>query len=86
MIKAHKIRLDPNNKQKTLLSKSCGVARFAYNWALAEWKEEYKKYQEDNSNEKPNQLALRRKLNQIKRDEFPLYARSFKVLRARSDN
>ena len=35
MILAHRIRLDPNNVQRTYFAKACGVARFAYNWALA---------------------------------------------------
>jgi putative transposase len=41
MILAHKIRLDPNNKQKTYFAKAAGTARFAYNWALNEWKKQY---------------------------------------------
>ena len=41
MILAHKIRLYPNNVQATYFSKACGVARFAYNWGLAEWKRRY---------------------------------------------
>jgi len=41
MIRAHKIRLYPNNKQAAYFAKACGVARFAYNWALAEWKRRY---------------------------------------------
>jgi len=36
MLIAHRIALDPNNQQATYLKKACGVARFAYNWALAE--------------------------------------------------
>jgi putative transposase len=36
MIVAHKIHLDPNDAQETYFRKACGVARFAYNWALAE--------------------------------------------------
>jgi len=34
MIRAHKIRLYPNNKQAAYLAKACGVARYAYNWGL----------------------------------------------------
>ena len=34
MIKTLKIMLNPNNKQKSKLFQSAGVARFAYNWAL----------------------------------------------------
>ena len=65
MMRAHKIRFFPNEKQKILLRKSCGVARFAYNWALAEWKQAYE------NKERINELKLRKKLNQIKRDQFP---------------
>ena len=36
MLRAHKIALDPNNAQATHLARACGVARFAYNWALAD--------------------------------------------------
>ncbi len=38
MLIAHKIALDPTNKQQTYFARSAGTARFAYNWALAEWK------------------------------------------------
>lgn len=64
-ILAHKIRLYPNNKQKTLLAKSCGASRFAYNWALSEWKRQYE------AGEKPNEAKLRRDLNAIKKEQFP---------------
>ena len=44
--RAYKVELDPNNKQRTLLEKSVGCARFAYNWGLNEkinlWKLEKK--------------------------------------------
>ena len=32
--RAYKVELNPNNKQRTLLGKSVGCARFAYNWGL----------------------------------------------------
>ena len=64
-ILAHKIRLYPNDKQKTLLAKSCGTSRFAYNWALAEWQRQYE------AGEKPNATKLRRDLNAIKKEQFP---------------
>ena len=41
MIIAHKIALDPNNVQATYFARAAGTARFAYNWALAEWKRQY---------------------------------------------
>ncbi|MDR2519506.1 MAG: helix-turn-helix domain-containing protein [Eubacteriaceae bacterium] len=33
VLRAHKIRIYPNNEQETYLRKACGAARFAYNWA-----------------------------------------------------
>ena len=49
MIISHKIRLDPNNQQATYLAKAAGTARFAYNWALAEWQTQYAVWKEDNT-------------------------------------
>ena len=71
MLIAHKIALDPNNVQATYLKKACGVARFAYNWALAEWRRQYEAWKADNTLPKPSQQSLRRQLNAIKRERFP---------------
>ena len=65
MITVHKIALDPNNKQRTYFARAAGVARFAYNWALAEWQRQHK------NGEKPNEVKLRRELNALKRSQFP---------------
>ena len=65
MLKSHKIRLEPNNKQATQLAQAAGVSRFAYNWALNQWKTQY------NKGLKPNEADLRKQLNQIKHTEFP---------------
>jgi len=40
MMLAHRIALAPNNVQATYLSRAAGTARFAYNWALAQWKQQ----------------------------------------------
>jgi putative transposase len=71
MLIAHRIALDPNNQQATYLKKACGVARFAYNWALAEWKRQYEAWKADNTLPKPTEAALRRQLNAIKGKRFP---------------
>ena len=71
MIIAHKIALDPNNAQATYLARAAGTARFAYNWALAEWQRQYEAWKADNSQPKSSQAALRRQLNAIKREQFP---------------
>lgn len=71
MLIAHRIALDPNNVQATHLARAAGTARFAYNWALAEWKRQYENWRADNSLAKPSQAALRRQLNAIKGEQFP---------------
>jgi putative transposase len=65
MLVVHKIELKPNNKQRTYLKKACGVARFAYNWALSKWQEEYAK------GLKPKESEIRKQLNAIKAKEYP---------------
>jgi putative transposase len=42
MIKAFKVRLEPNNKQLSLLFQCAGTARWAYNWCLSKQQENYK--------------------------------------------
>lgn len=65
MLIAHKIALDPNVTQRLYFARASGTARFAYNWALAEWQRQYKE------GGKPSDVSLRRELNAIKRDKFP---------------
>jgi putative transposase len=60
VIIAHRIALDPNNAQATYFARACGVARFAYNWALAEWQRQYEAAKADPALPKPSQAALRR--------------------------
>lgn len=71
MLIAHRIAIDLNNVQATYMARAAGTARFAYNWALAEWKRQYEAWKLDNSLPKPTQAALRRQLNSIKREQFP---------------
>ena len=63
--RAYKTEIDPNNKQKTLLVKSVGTARFAFNWALGIKKEAF-----DKKEKIPNAVELNRKLNKLKQTEF----------------
>lgn len=71
MLISHRIALDPNDAQATYFARAAGTARFAYNWALAEWKRQYEAWKSDNSQQKPSQAALRRQLNAVKREQFP---------------
>jgi len=71
MLIGHRIALDPNNVQATYFARACGVARFAYNWALEQWGKQYEAWKQDNTLPKPSEAALRRQLNAIKRQQFP---------------
>jgi putative transposase len=71
MLIAHRVALDPNNVQATYLARAAGVARFAYNRALSEWQRQYVARKADPALPAPSQLALRRQLNTIKREQYP---------------
>ena len=71
MLIAHKIALDPTDKQRTYFARASGTARFAYNWALSEWKRQYELRKGDPSLPAPSDVSLRRELNARKREEFP---------------
>jgi putative transposase len=62
---SHKIRLYPNKEALKYLAKSAGTSRFAYNWALARWKEKY------TSGEKTSAYGLDKEFNARKGIEFP---------------
>ena len=62
IIKSIKVRLHPNKKQLTKLFQYAGCARFAYNWAIARERENYKqgnKFLSDND--------LRKEFTQLKK-------------------
>jgi len=64
--KSHKIRLYPNDVQKTYFKKACGVSRFAYNWALSRSIETYEKEGKSLSG-----YDLSKRFNAIKHVEYP---------------
>jgi putative transposase len=55
MLKAHKIRLNPTEEQNCYFFKAAGTARYAYNWAVAKWREAEGK--------KPNAMQLKKQFN-----------------------
>jgi len=65
LIKSHIIKLNPTKSQEIFFKKSCGVARFAYNWALAKWKLDYENGIKNNS-----AYTLIKYLNSIKKTEY----------------
>ena len=78
---AHKIELIPNKAQIEYFAKACGVSRFAYNWALANWNSQYKSWKEAeveakengtvNTLSKPKEYELRKQFNAIKKEKYP---------------
>ena len=71
--KSYKIRLEPNNKQATLFSQHCGVARHAYNVSLAYCNDLFK------SGEKiPSAITLHKWLVSDIKKEYPWYYNSSK--------
>src|SRR2546421_10955778 len=65
MIKAHKIRLHPTPEQANYFARAAGTARFTFNWAVAQWQQQYE------AGGKPSALALRTHFNAIKKAQFP---------------
>jgi putative transposase len=55
MIKTHKIRLNPRSEQEAYFYKAAGTARFAYNWAVAQWTA--------TEGKKPSARALKKQFN-----------------------
>ena len=67
-ITAHKIALDPNKRQITLLRQHCGAARVAYNHALADFKAGLE------INEWRGEYDLRKRFDAVKYDAYPWIA------------
>jgi putative transposase len=63
--RAYKTKLLLNNRERGYFVGCAGATRFAYNWALAEWKSQYE------AGEKPSAYSLRKKFNAIKDEQFP---------------
>lgn len=66
---AYRYELKVNNKQMGLLLKHCGVARFAWNWALARRIELYKT--REGKERFTNAINQHRELNVLKKSEYP---------------
>jgi putative transposase len=65
MNRSHVIRLNPTPEQEVYFRKACGVARHAYNWALARWKEERA------AGKWAKMKDLKAEYNAIKGEQFP---------------
>jgi len=65
MMLAHRVLLRPNKTQRAYFARAAGTARFAYNWALARWKELYA------AGEKPSAYGLVKEFNAMKGAAYP---------------
>jgi len=65
MNRSHVIRLNTTPEQETYFRKACGVARHAYNWALARWKEARAE------GKRVKMKDLKAEYNKIKGEQFP---------------
>lgn len=65
MFRAYKTELDPNNEQRTGLLRHAGVARFVYNWALADRIARYE------AGQSTNMYEQRHRFTTIKNAEYP---------------
>jgi len=63
--RAYKTELDPNNEQRSMFMRCAGVARFVYNWALADRIATYE------AKGKSNHYEQKRRFNAIKDDLAP---------------
>jgi putative transposase len=52
-------------------ARAAGTARFAWNWALGRWRQEYALRREYCCGPFPSEISLRRELNAMKREQFP---------------
>ena len=63
--RSHRIALQPTADQEQQFKRAAGVARFTWNWALAEWNRQYE------AGEKPTAAKLKKQFNAIKGEQFP---------------
>ncbi|MFA5053446.1 MAG: transposase [Parcubacteria group bacterium] len=63
---AHRIRIYPSPEAEVYLRRSCGIARFAWNWALAQWQTKYAQGERGMSG-----FSLVKEFNALKGREFP---------------
>lgn len=77
MIKTHKIELKTNKSQLVYFNKSVGTSRFAYNWALNQWRNDYEHYRSHpfscgiSPHSVKYEMELRKRLNSIKKEQYP---------------
>lgn len=70
--RAQVFRLRLNKTQRLYMAKAAGCARFAYNWALAEWKRQAQEWWDSGKVKPyPSAFALQKQFNAVKGTQFP---------------
>lgn len=72
IIRAYKVELDPNNKQRGALVAHCGATRWVYNWALAQKIEAFKSNSgadAENKKKIPSAFTLGKTLTEFKKTD-----------------
>jgi putative transposase len=64
---AHRIKLKPNAQARNYFARASGVARFAYNWALGKWKEDY----QNGIKHSTTGFDLVKDFNSTRKEEYP---------------
>src|SRR5579863_2357837 len=67
IVRAYRTALDPTTEQRKQLVRQAGAARWAYNWALGRWREQYEQYRRGARVNKPSWMALCKEFTQVKR-------------------
>lgn len=65
MILGHAIALDATEAQEAHFRRACGVARFAFNWGLDEWKRMHA------AGEKPTAFKIKARWNAVRHKDYP---------------
>ena len=68
---SHVIRLRPTLEQRVLFSKCVGTARFAYNYAINEWRVNGEARKADPTIRSIGEQDIRKRLNRLKGKEYP---------------
>lgn len=80
MLKAYKTELDLNNKQRTIMNRCSGTARFVFNWALAD------RIKRHEANLTTNKFEQKRRFNALKVTTFPwIYDVPYSVMQEEFD-
>lgn len=67
IVRAYRSELDPTTAQRKAMSRQAGAARWAYNWGLARWKEQYAEHKAGTREKPPSWMSLHKELTQVKR-------------------